>query len=392
MTQLPDNLRSGDPGLHGPELEVVALDKSSELDRRRFLEAAGFSLSLAALGGCGRAPVETALPAPLQPAGAIPGKLQYYASTCMGCPSACGMLVGTRDGRPLKMEGLPSHPFSNGGLCAVAQALPIGLYDSQRLTGPLQASKSADWATVDQAISQALKQVKEKSQAVRFVTSTITSPTLQSHIDQFLELFDDAKHVVLDSVSCSAILDAHEQTHAARVLPRYQFKKADVIVSFGADFLGTWISPVEFTAAWSARRAPSEQSPEMSYHVQFESRMSLTGTNADRRYAIAPEEQGVLLGRLAGKIAELSGKPLAEPLAANASEHLESVLDDLAKRLWSARGKSLVVCDSQTVEVQRVVNLINQQLGNYGSTLDIKRPSRQRQSNDQEVEQLVIFL
>ncbi len=389
MTQLPDNLRSGDPGLHGPSLEIVALDESSEVSRRRFLEAAGFSFSLAALGGCGRAPVETSLPSPLQPAGAIPGRLQYYASTCTGCPSACGMLVGTRDGRPLKMEGLPGHPLSGGGLCAVGQALPIGLYDSQRLANPLQAGKSSDWATVDQQVVESLRQIKEAAKAVRLVTPTITSPTLQAAIDRFLEPFADAKHVVLDSVSHSAILDAHQQTHAARVLPHYRFEQADVIVSFGADFLGTWISPVEFTAAWSSRRAPSEASPEMSYHVQFESRMSLTGSNADRRVSIAPEEQGPLLGSLAEKIGELSGQPLSEPLARRASSDYGPVLTDLAKRLWDARGKSLVVCDSQDVGVQRVVNLLNHQLGNYDSTLDLKRPSRQRQANDRGVEELI---
>ncbi len=366
------------------------LNESSEISRRRFLEAAGFSLSLAALGGCGRAPVETALPSPLQPVGATAGRLQYYASTCAGCASACGLLIGTRDGRPLKMEGLPSHPLSGGGLCAVGQALPIGLYDSHRLTGPLRAGKPSDWATVDQEIARALQQMREKSQSVRLVTPTIISPTLQSHIHEFLESFSDAKHIVLDSVSHGAILDAHQQTHATRALPRYRFDQAEVIVSFGADFLGTWISPVEFTAGWSARRAPSEASPQMSYHVQFESRMSLTGTNADRRYSIAPEEQGPLLGRLADKIAKQSGKPLPQPLAPNAFKSHEQVLDDLTNRLWKARGKSLVVCDSQVVEVQRVVNFINHLLGNYGSTLDLNRPSRQRHTDDQEVEQLVV--
>ena len=109
----------------------------SAFSRRQFLEAAGFSISLAAVGGCGRAPVETALPFPIQPVGAEPGNLRNYASTCQGCPAACGLLVGTRDGRPLKMEGLPEHPLSRGGLCAVGQALPLGLYDSHRLKQPL---------------------------------------------------------------------------------------------------------------------------------------------------------------------------------------------------------------------------------------------------------------
>jgi len=338
MTQLPDNIQSDNPEYQAQEAvskaEFGSMDDPAEINRRRFLEAAGFSLSVAAMGGCGRAPVETALPYPSQPIGAIPGRLQNYASTCAGCPSGCGLLVGTRDGRPLKMEGLPKHPLSDGGLCAVGQALPIGLYDSKRLTGPLLAGKLSDWATVDLGIIQALKQVKEQKKSVRFVSPTITSPTLQANIDKFLEPFADAKHIVFDAVSSSAILDAHKQTHAARLLPHYRFDRAKVLVSFGADFLGTWISPVEFTAAWSKQRAPSEESPEMSYHVQFESRMSLTGTNADRRITIHPRDQGPMIGRLAEKMARFAGKPHWENLAAEADDGNESALVDVAKRLW----------------------------------------------------------
>ncbi|MGI9429898.1 MAG: 4Fe-4S dicluster domain-containing protein [Bythopirellula sp.] len=399
MTQIPDNMRTpdniraNDDEYHGQrtvsKAGFVPLDDPAEISRRRFLEAAGFSLSLAAMGGCGRAPVETALPLPVQPAGTIPGRLQYYASSCAGCSAGCGLLVGTRDGRPLKMEGLPEHPLSSGGLCAAGQAQPIGLYDSHRLTGPLRAGKPAEWAIVDLEIVQALTQVKQQQQAVRLVTPTVTSPTLKASIDKFLEPFDDAKHIVFDAVSSSAILDAHEQTHSARVLPHYRFDLAEVLVSFGADFLGTWISPVEFTAAWSQRRVPSEPNPEMSYHVQFESRLSLSGTNADRRVAIHPLDQGALVARLAEKVAELAGAPHWERLAPNANDQHQDVLDDVAQRLWNARGKSLVVSDSHEVGVQRCVNYINHLLGNYETTLDLQQFSLQRQGNDREVEQLI---
>jgi len=393
MTQFLDNMQPNDIEDQGQDSVAKAslgsMDDLAEVNRRRFLEAAGFSLSVAAMGGCGRAPVETALPHASQPVGAIPGSLQNYASTCAACPSGCGLLVGTRDGRPLKMEGLPKHPLSGGGLCAVGQAQPISLYDSQRLTGPLLAGKSSDWASVDQGIIEALKKVKKQKKSVRFVTPTINSPTLQASIIKFLEPFADAKHIVFDAVSSSAILDAHQQTHTARVLPHYRFDRADVLVSFGADFLGTWISPVEFTAAWSKRRAPSEESPEMSYHVQFESRMSLTGTNADRRIAIPPRDEGPMVGRLAEKVAKLLGKPHWEKLAPGADDSHEKALDEVAKRLGDAQGKSLVVSDSQDVGTQRVVNYINHLLGNYGTTLDLENPSYQRQGNDADVEKLI---
>lgn len=370
--------------------------EASDISRRQFLEAAGFTISLAAMSGCYRAPVEHALPLPVQPAGAISGGLRYYASTCGGCSAICGMLVGVRDGRPLKMEGMPEHPLSYGGLCAVGQALPLGLYDSHRLQGPLLDGKPATWSDVDQRIVVALKKIKEENRAVRLVTSTITSPTLQATIDLFLSQFADGRHVVMDPVSSSAILDAHERTHGVRVLPRYRFDQAAVVASFGADFLGTWISPVEFTSSWRQRRSPTETNPRMSYHVQFESRMSLTGAAADLRVRIRPEDQGPLLARLAENITTLvNGASSGAVLLKNSpetdkllSQH-ETTLIRLAQRLSATRGESLVVSDSQDVEVQIIVNYINDLLANYGKTLDVEFASLQRQGNDGDVSQLL---
>lgn len=357
------------------------------VNRRQFLEAAGFTMSLAAITGCGRAPIETALPFVTQPESLVPGRMQSYASTCSGCPASCGLLVGVRDGRPLKMEGMPEHPFSAGGLCAIGQALPLGLYDSRRLSQPLADGKESDWQSVDQAIMGRLAQLG-KDASVVFVTSTITSPTLQATIDSFLESTNNGRHVTLDSVSSSAILDAHQQTHGMRALPHYRFDRAKVIVSFGADFLGTWISPVEFTAAWRTRRVPSPTSPEMSYHAQLEGRVSLTGTNADRRYRLAPDEYAAVLAALAVDLGTRAG--LASPNGKAAASALDQAdLHDLGERLWNARGESLVVSDSQDVAVQSLINYVNHALGNYGKTLDIEQPSRQRQGNDTEVAQLL---
>ncbi len=356
--------------------------------RRQFLEAAGFTLSLATLSGCGRAPEVTALPFVDQPEGMIPGRSQIYASTCAGCPAACGLLVGVRDGRPLKMEGMPDHPLSRGGLCAIGQAMPLGLYDSHRLTQPLASGKEASWEEVDAAIATKLGTIKDSGGAIRFVTSTVTSPTLQVTIDKFLEQFGDAKHITFDAVSSSAILDAHAKTHAARVLPHYKLDEADVIVAFGADFLGTWISPVEFTAAWQTRRAPTEEHPEMSYHVQFEGRLSLTGGNADRRYRLSPAEYGSVLSQLAAKLSRRAG--VDAPSGSLGDSPIDAHdIEELAERLWHARGTSVVLCDSQDLPVQVLVNFINHVLDNYGKTIDIQSPSRQRLGNDAEVLELV---
>ncbi len=378
------------------------------MDRRKFLESVGFTITAAAIGGCTRAPIDLAEALVEQPPGYRPGRPRSYASTCVGCSAGCGMLVTTRDGRPLKMEGNPQHPLSGGGLCAVGQAIPLELYDSHRLKNPRIDGNDASWGEVDRSVQDQLKQIQARDGAVRLVSSTVTSPTLQHIIGAFLKPFRDGKHVVFDANSSSAILGAHEATHGARVLPHYRLDKADVIVSFGADFLGTWISPVEFAAAWRTRRVPhveksleNDNRPEsadtsplsMSYHVHLEGRMSLTGSNADLRLRLRSEDQGLVLSHLAMRLSNQAGKPMVDeglvdkPLADSPIAPEE--LADIAERLWKARGKSLVLCDSQDVAVQVLANYINHLLDNYGTTVDIDRPSRQRQQNDGQVKALV---
>ena len=332
--------------------------------RRGFLKAAGFAFAGAAFAGCSRAPVEKAMPYLVQPEDIVAGRAQYYASTCAGCAAGCGLLVKVRDGRPIKLEGNPDQDISRGATCAVGQASILGLFDSLRLKQPLAGGKPSAWPEVDAAIRARL----QPDSAVRYLSGTITSPTKQTAIDRFLAQFRDSRHVMYDALSASAILDAHQQTHGTRLLPHYRFQKAGVIVSFDADFLGTWISPVEFARDYASRRLP----PEMSWHVQFEGRMSLTGSKADRRVRIAPGEIRAVLARLADRIGRN-----------------ESQGDEVAKRLLGARGRSLIVCGTNDIHTQVLVNHINHLLGNYGATLDIERPSRQRQGDDRELGDLL---
>lgn len=352
--------------------------------RRGFLKAAGFAFAGAALTGCSRAPVEKAMPYLVQPENMVAGRAQYYASTCGACPAGCGLLAKARDGRPIKLEGNPEQAISRGATCAVGQASILGLYDSLRLRQPLAGGKPSTWRDVDKAIRARLHQ----NTAVRYLSGTITSPTKQAAIDGFLAQFHDARHVMYDALSASAILDAHHETHGARVLPHYRFDKAGVIASFDADFLGTWISPVEFARDYSSRRRP----PAMSWHAQFEGRMSLTGSKADRRVRIMPGEIRERLAQLAKRMATLSGAD-DRFLSSAGFRGWQTTNDDglphLAERLWEARGRSLVVCGANDIQAQVLVNYINHLLGNYGATLDIEHPSRQRQGDDRALATLL---
>jgi molybdopterin-containing oxidoreductase family iron-sulfur binding subunit len=361
-------------------------ESASAYSRRSFLKLTGFALAGGALTGCNQAPLKKAIPYLVQQEEIVPGRAYWYASTCGACKAGCGVLTKNRDGRPIKLEGNPTHPFSRGGLCAVGQASVLELYDSQRLKAPVARGKESTWQAVDAAIGQRLEQIRTSSGTVRFLSGTMISPTLRRSVDSFLSGFANSKQVEYDSLSASAILEAHAQTHGARVLPHYHFDRAQTIVGFDADFLGTWISPVEFTRGY--RRNPEGAAPDMVYHAQLESRLSITGSKADKRIAVAPGEIGAAAAALAVEVAGIAGVSLGLP-AVPTGDLDRGVMRELAGKLWGSRGKSLVVCGVNDIDVQKIVNAINQVLGNYGATIDVAQPSYQRQGSDSDLQVLI---
>ena len=360
--------------------------------RRDFLVAAGFAFAGVCVPGCYRAPVKEDIPLLYQPDGMVPGVPTFYASTCGACGASCGMLVKNNDGRPTKLEGNPGHPLSKGGLCAAGQASILGLYDRLRLQHPRKDGKELSWEEIDRSILAEIEAIRRQGGQVRVLSGTITSPTANDMIQKFIATFGhNGRHVIYDALSSSAILDAHERTHGTRVLPRYLFDRADLIVGFDADFLGTWISPVEFTAGYRARRVPVEGAASKSFHVQVESRLSLTGTKADERICVTPAEMQLMLRQVAAAIGGHKGLEIspADEAANSLSNELKGISRQLAERLWLARGRSLVVCGTQAIPAQVLCNFINHALDNYGSTLDAERPSFQRAGSDGDLVKLL---
>ena len=244
--------------------DVLLPLEGAEPSRRSFLRLVGFGLASTTFASCSRGPVQYAVPALDASVEFVPGRAYWIASTCAGCEAGCGVLAKCRDGRPIKLEGAPAHPVSAGGLCPSGQGTILSLYDSHRLEGPQRDGAAVDWATADRELRAALDELRARGGRVRLLTGTLNGPSTRAAIERFLGGFQDARHVAYDGLSASALLDAHARTHGVRLLPRLRFDRARTIASFGADFLSTWISPVEFTAGYAQGRSLDASPPRMS--------------------------------------------------------------------------------------------------------------------------------
>ena len=368
-----------------PEESVLLPGEWTDPSRRAFLKVAGFGLASSALTGCSRAPAILALAKAEASTVLTPGVPYWIASACGGCSASCGILARCRDGRPIKLEGNPDQVSTGGGLCPTGQAEVLSLYDAKRIDGPREDGESRTWEQADAAMRELLGAQEGELGNIRLLTSTITSPSARLQIERFAEVFG-AKHIEYDALSQSAALDAHGFTHGTRALPHLQLDRAEVIASFGADFLGTGYAPVEHSVGWAENRRPD--SGRMSRHWQFESILTVTGGMADERHRIAPAE---VLPALASLVELLSAHAAGRDPTVEVLELVECrvAIEQLARELWEQRGKCVVLCGGNHLKVQLLANQANELLGAYGSVLDLSRPSLQKRGDDLAVAELV---
>ncbi|MEZ4959234.1 MAG: TAT-variant-translocated molybdopterin oxidoreductase [Saprospiraceae bacterium] len=369
--------------------DVSALAHDSSLDvranRRDFLKFLGFSLSAATIASCD-IPVKRAIPYVVKPDTIVPGVATYYASSFSNGGDYCPVLVKTREGRPIKIEGNVMSSVTKGGTSARAQASVLSLYDTNRYQAPMKNNSGswgpASWDDLDKEVVGKLA----SANSIRIVMNTNLSPTAKKAVGEFVAKYPNAKTVTYDPVSSSAILQANEACFGQKVIPNYKFDKADVIVSFGADFLGTWISPVEFARQYAEnRKIKNVKGAKMSHHIQVESAMTLTGSNADNRILVKPSETGAAIAALYNAIASKAGSQSVTAPKAEAAAALAKAAD----KLWANRGKSLVVSASNNIGEQTLVNAINSMLDSYGNTISFANASLQRQGIDKEVQDLI---
>lgn len=389
--------------------------KESSTSRRDFLKFLGFSVTAATLAAC-EAPVIKSIPYVTKPEDVTPGEATWYASTYYDGNDFANVLVKTREGRPIFIKANRKHGITPGATNSRVTASVLSLYDSARLTGPMMDGKASDWSTVDAEISAKLKSIAAAGGEVRILTGTVISPSTQSIIADLISTLNGGKassstmaalantadstaatavvaapaegeatasgnvrHIQYDAISYSAIREANKASFNLAVIPDYDFSKAKTIVSISADFLANWLLHNEYVSQYAQNRRP--ENDWMSRHFQFESILSVTGSNADVRVPIKPSQEGMVAAAL---YQHITGTKLVE-VSAELLESTKAAADELLKNA----GASLVVAGSNDTNVQTIVNAINEKLGNYATVINLNNPVNAFAANDLQVEELV---
>jgi molybdopterin-containing oxidoreductase family iron-sulfur binding subunit len=346
----------------------------SSTNRRDFLKYVGFSTAAASLAAC-EGPVHKSLPYVVQPENIVPGVANYYATAIADGFDFSSVLVKTREGRPIKIEN-NDRAKVNGGANARVNASVLSLYDSTRIQGPSANGEAISWENLDNRIKGGLAAAKNSGKQIALLTQTYASPSTHKLIEEFIAAYGNVNHVVYDAISEDAALNAFEAAYGERALADYHFDKAELIVSFAADFLGDWQGG-GYDSGYSKAKVPHHG--KMSRHIHLESNMSLTGANADRRIPMKPSQLKVALAKLYGK---LNGSNVA-----GGSSDIDAVVEQVAKEVRKAGRKAVVVCGLNDENAQTVVLAINKLL--QSEAFDAESPRYIRQGSTAKVNKLV---
>jgi molybdopterin-containing oxidoreductase family iron-sulfur binding subunit len=334
------------------------------VSRRGFLKVMGASLGLAGMTGCVKLPLEPIVPYVRQPENVIPGRPQYYATAMTLGGYAQPLLVESHLGRPTKIEGNEQHPASMGGTDIFAQASLLGMYDPDRSQNVASMGDVRSWQGFMAAIRGPLAAQKSLQGAgIRILTTTISSPTLADQIRNFLKLYPQAKWHVYEPVNRDNALEGAKMAFGQPVETRYDFTKADVIVSLDADFLyGGFPGNVKYIRDFASRRNPDGN---MNRLYVIESTPSATGAKADHRVGLKASE-------ISGVFSQKNALP-------------SKFFDALKADVHSHAGSSVIVVgDHLPPDVHAFAHWLNTQLGNVGKTVFYTDPVDAKPVNQTE--------
>ena len=348
---------------------------SSSTSRRDFLKYVGFSTAAVTLAAC-EGPVNKSIPYVLQPEQIIPGVADYYATSVFDGFDFANLLVKTREGRPIKID---NNTIAGANFAANARihASILSLYDSMRLKEPKIGGKKSTWSVVDANIKSSIADAAVNGGQVVLLTNTLASPSTEKLIAEFVGKNPNAKHVVYDAVSESEALDAFETVYGERALVDYDFSKASLIVSVGADFLGDWQGG-GYDSSYAKGRIP--RAGKMSRHFQLEANMTLSGAAADKRLPMSTANQKQALVHIYNIVTGSS-------VAVSLEDKFNAEVTKVAQQLKAAGSKGVLVSGIQDKNAQLLVIAINQVLASEAfSTSGVRQI---RKGSNAKVTQLI---
>ncbi|MBI4082192.1 MAG: 4Fe-4S dicluster domain-containing protein [Candidatus Lambdaproteobacteria bacterium] len=365
----------------------------NDIQRRDFFKVlAATGAATAAVAGCADPP-EKLIPYLVPPTNIefVPGHPVEYATTCMECPAACGMVVKTREGRAIKAEGNPDHPGNAGALCVRGQASLQTLYNPARLASALVREgttwKAVPWTQAETTLAERIRGLSDRRQLV-YLTGN-GAGTRGRFLDAWLAALGGAPKLVFEPLGQQNIKAANDQSFRRPEIPQYRIEQATFLLNFGSDFLETWLNPVRQARAFAAMHAIDDAKRSKGRFVHVGPHVSLTGANADQWVAIRPGSERILALALAREVLQRRGKSVSPPEAARLREYLapytlESAQDatgvakdriaQLAREFAGARsslalaGGTLAASEAGTA-TQVAVNLLNHVAGNLGKTV-----------------------
>lgn len=361
-------------------LDRPDVSRMSGLSRRKFLALMSASAAVAASGCSNFREKGFLVPYNKKPEEITVGVPTYYASTCTGCGSACGILIKTIEGRPIKVDGNPDHPVSRGKTCSVAQASVMNLYDPERLKNPVErpdklTSNEIQWSAADEKIIAQLKSAASSGKEIAVIAQTVSSPTAKKALDDLAKAYPTVKVYSFEQYDDSARRNAYEKSYGTRNLPVVRFDKANVILALESDFLGSEPDKIENAMMYVKNRDAFGGEFNRLYSV--EGNATITGMNADYRIILRTDAIEEFVYALMIELIEREKVPTADPNLLNRlqkagmssfitkynikKETVEHLVSDLKKN----KGASYVIAGSALPESTHIaVNLLNDALGN----------------------------
>src|ERR1700722_13244333 len=363
--------------------------KGPSISRRAFIKLAATAGAASAIPGCEPA-ARKLIPYVVPDENVVPGVPSFFATTCNECPAGCGVVARIREGRVVKLEGNPEDPIGQGALCARGQAALQGLYNPDRLSNPQVrggdgAVRTVSWYEAEKIIGDKLAAASKAGKDRVAFFGAPNGPTFAKIVQAFLGSFNSSRAIFYEAINNEPARAAAKTLFGRRDLPVYRIDQAEVLISFGADFLETWQSPVEYARQYALFRTPQKRRGSLTIGraTYVGPRLSMTASKCDDWISTMPGAEAEIAWSVLNVVlknrapAENSGFDLAalnkvvanhDPSAVSARTGIPAeTITQLAESFRNASG-ALAIAGTDDPSAHLAAMLLNAVTGNFGKT------------------------